>query len=97
MARSMSARENPIASMFAITDRPCSPTRRADGSLKDAPEAGVSVAGPVSPAPAGEGVAGGFDAAAEVVVCCGAAGGAGVADEAAGVEGSTGLAGAGLG
>ena len=55
-------------------------------------EAGaVGGAGLDSPAPAGDGVAGGFDAAVEAVLCCGAAGGAGVVVAAEGVEGAAGV------
>ncbi len=40
-----------------------------------------------APAPAGDGVAGGFGVAADAVLGCGAAGGAGVDVDAEGVEG----------
>jgi hypothetical protein len=68
---------------------PCWPTRRAEGSLKEAGGGEVEVAAVVAavPVPAGEGVAGGFEVAADAGLGCGAAGGAGVAVEVEGVEG----------
>ena len=81
-----------------MTSLPCWPTRRAEGSLKEAGAGeavvGADVAVPAS-APAGEGVAGGLAVAAEVGLCCGAAGGAGVDVEAEGVDGVAVLGGAG--
>lgn len=75
------------------------PTRRADGSLK---LPGVPAGGAGGcPAPAGDGVAGGFEAV-DAVFCCGAGGAAGVFVDADGVEGVSALgaaaaAGAGFG
>jgi hypothetical protein len=78
---------------------PCWPTRRAEGSLKEAGAGEVDVAAvvAVAPTPAGDGVAGGSDVAAKAALGWGAAGGAGVDVDvdAEGVEGVVVLGGAG--
>ncbi len=56
IARSMSARGNPILSIFAIAASRCAPSVSADGSLKFPP----SVVPPVVVAGAGDGVVGAF-------------------------------------
>lgn len=69
--------------------------------MKEAGADGVEAAAVVvaAPVPAGDGVAGGFNVAADAVLGCGAAGGAGVDVDAEGVEGVAilGAAGAALG
>lgn len=90
-----------MASILAITSLPCWPTRRADGSLKEAGAGGVEAGAVVvllvlaAVAPAGDGVAGGLDVAVDAELGCGAAGGAGVDVEAEGVEGVAGFGAAG--
>jgi hypothetical protein len=72
-----------------MTSLPCWPTSRAEGSLKEAGVGDVAVGAvaAAAPAPAGDGVAGGFDVAVNAGLGCGAAGGAGVDIDAEGVDG----------
>jgi hypothetical protein len=50
-----------------MTSLPCWPTRRAEGSLKEAgvAESVVAAVAAATPAPAGDGVAGGFEVAVD--------------------------------
>lgn len=89
IARSISLRGKPIASICAIAVSLCGPINKADGSLNETPPA----AGTVPAVPPGDGVAGGASVEVAAELGIGAAGAEGV-EEATGAF--SGVAGTGV-